>query len=443
MLTFDYGNKLAMATIRGVSKSSLIKMTLSFIEKEFPYSDEWAPIVNGKYNRYKLDRRFDMVKEDSREKLIDLIELLFLIESGINVTECFDMITASEVTFEDMLAEITIDLKYVDEYREIIILRSQTADEGTYNCDDVLSGKEIIIFIIYHILKQEKNLKCFKRFEKPIKLSCSDAASKLVSNLTSINKSANSYYQGCTLFLLYHSIIESEVGYEEFLKLVTGQDGTKIYLLAMMFLTLEFNEYTKTQNERAFKVYDKKISILESSIDSKDKQIDKYETKDTKINELTAKILKLEAESESLYSLLDDYSSRIAGLQLRLDTAESILKTYKKQDSASYEEHEIEALVEFDEIDISKLKVCVIADSDFKNKYSFYVYDYIRAPKRIDLLLKYDLVVLAVPVIKHKHSIAIVDYCKKYSIEYMYTTSVNPDIIAESIKSYVRLKGLA
>lgn len=49
------------------------------------------------------------------------------------------MITASEVTFEDMLAEITIDLKYVDEYREIIILRSQTADEGTYNCDDVLS----------------------------------------------------------------------------------------------------------------------------------------------------------------------------------------------------------------------------------------------------------------------------------------------------------------
>ena len=125
--------------------------------------------------------------------------------------------------------------------------------------------------------------------------------------------------------------------------------------------------------------------------------------------------------------MLDDYSSRIAGLQLRLDTAESILKTYKKQDSASYEEHEIEALVEFDEIDISKLKVCVIADSDFKNKYSFYVYDYIRA----------------VPVIKHKHSIAIVDYCKKYSIEYMYTTSVNPDIIAESIKSYVRLKGLA
>lgn len=68
MLTFDYGNKLAMATIRGVSKSSLIKMTLSFIEKEFPYSDEWAPIVNGKYNRYKLDRRFDMVKEDSRGK---------------------------------------------------------------------------------------------------------------------------------------------------------------------------------------------------------------------------------------------------------------------------------------------------------------------------------------------------------------------------------------
>lgn len=141
--------------------------------------------------------------------------------------------------------------------------------------------------------------------------------------------------------------------------------------------------------------------------------------------------------------MLDDYSSRIAGLQLHLDTAESILKTYKKQDSASYEEHEIEALVEFDEIDISKLEVCVIADSDFKNKYSFYVYGYIRAPKRIDLLLKYDLVVLAVPVIKHKHSIAIVDYCKKYSIEYMYTTSVNPDIIAESIKSYVRLKGLA
>lgn len=35
------------------------------------------------------------------------------------------------------------------------------------------------------------------------------------------------------------------MGYEEFLKLVTGQDGTKIYLLAMMFLTLEFNEYTK------------------------------------------------------------------------------------------------------------------------------------------------------------------------------------------------------
>lgn len=443
MLTFDYGNKLAMATIRGVSKSSLIKMTLSFIEKEFPYSDEWTPIVNGKYNRYKLDSRFDMVKEDSREKLIDLIELLFLIESGINVTECFDMITASEVTFEDMLAEITTDLKYADEYREIIILRSQTTDDGTYNCDDVLSGKEIIAFIIHHILKQEKSLKYFKRFEKPIKLSCNDAASKLVSNLTSINKSINNYYQGCTLFLLYHSIIESEVGYTEFLKLVTEQDGTKIYLLAMMFLTLEFNEYTKTQNERAFKVYDKKISILESSIDNKNKQIANYESKDAKINELTAKILKLEAENESLYSLLDDYSSKIASLQTRLDIAESILKTYKKQDSTAYEEHEIEALVEFDEIDISKLNVCVIADSDFKNKYSFYVYDYIRAPKRIDLLLKYDLVVLAVPVIKHKHSIAIVDYCKKYSIEYMYTTSVNPDIIAESIKSYVRLKGLA
>lgn len=426
-----------------ISKSDCIKMARELVAQEFPYNTSWQPIVDGKFNNYEFDEGFEHLAKKFETELRQTIELLYIMETRTSLEELFEMLSANGLYLDEVVEEIIKSGYCGTGFGHISVLGHLVS--GGRKLNMFLDNDSYIVnaIILHYMMTHYKNLKRFNVFESPICINVTKVGAKRVATMLGSGTVEDpNDYPGRLLFHYYNRICKDVKTYNDYIGTVSEARREEYYLITMSLVLLPYVKYLRkcaTKSEKADKT---KISKLEKKLEASLNNVKIKVINGEEIEAVKQEVKQLEEENDKLYALLDEYSSSIANLQSRVETAESILNTYRKQDKDSYEEHEIEALIETEEIDLGKFNICVIADEDFKDKYPFFVYDYIRAPMRIDLLLRYDIVVLAVPTIKHKHSIAVVDYCKKHSIEFMYTTSTNSEKIVDSIKSYVRLKGL-
>lgn len=439
VITKDMINRVS----RELDKAVHVQLT-----SKFPYICKWTPWNNG----CKIDglEEYLKVKYLSKEERQIFVAVLMIYVRSYDDNDLVSLIVNNGIDVQELFHEICCDESLQSLFIEILDSFSYLIDDESISIDKTDMLFSILkAMVIYKCLMLSKDLdnSSDKLFSVPIKVK--PGRNDFIDMLNFLHsRESNRNISNSVFVFIVGTICES--GIDMISRIENSEEANKkcedLYLdtLGQLFAGL---------NRNCLSSYRKKIIRLENKygasraeVAALKEQIKKETMKTSSVrrddNNYKLRVQQLEDIVSSLNDKLEESYMQNSNLIFKVEYQDMLLSRYKDVDPSIYEDNEIEVEIAMDSIDIERYKICLICPDDYRNQFKYDTYDYHAAPKRIDLLYKYDLVVILTSCNSHKNTVGVVEFCKRSGVEFMYSSVLNNNRLVDEIKLYIKYKGI-
>lgn len=421
----------------------------SKLAKSFPYSCKWQPFNNGvAIDGIEIDS--DLYK-DCDEDIYMVAALTLLAIRDYNDEDIVDLIVKNNIRVDDVvLCAIKNDifLKFITFVGTVTGIIYQDFEKELCESNYISNGIAAVI-IMGCLLWCEKN-KLYDNigiFKDVVQFRLSNREYENILSFLYGDKKKLKITNSMFAFIMFYSLFGEACIYKDILKkLEKNEEYSNAYRenlnSIMIFLLSKCMNKKSVEINKLTKKLENSTASLKDARDTIDRlnRSTKVVTKIDKSAEL--EVNRLKEQVSLLSSELEESYLRNFHLMLKVERQDMLLSSYKESNAFEYEKKEESVEKEIEAINLSNYKVCLICVDEIRDQFEFDVYDYIRAPRRIDLLFKYDLVVILTSCNSHKNTREVVDFCRRNGIEFMYSGVSNNKRLVEEIQLYIRYKGM-